>query len=71
MSVTTYEGLVENGLVRLPDGAHIPDNTKVYVVVPSGEESLRTRIASPRLKNPEQANDFTKLVEEVPEDAGL
>jgi len=36
MKTTTYEAVVENGQVRLPEDACIPENTKVYVVVPSG-----------------------------------
>ena len=34
MKTTTYEGTVENGQVKLPDTVHLPDHTKVFVVVP-------------------------------------
>ena len=34
MKTTTYEGTVENGQVKLPDTVHLPDHTKVLVVVP-------------------------------------
>ena len=37
MKGATYEGIVENGNVRLPDGIHLPEMTKVYVVVPDVE----------------------------------
>jgi len=64
MKITTYEGIIENGHVRLPDDACIPDNTTVYVIVPSGEFARRVRLASPRLARPEQAAAFTKEVQE-------
>jgi len=34
MTITTYEGVVEKGKIRLKTGVRLPDNTKVYVVVP-------------------------------------
>jgi hypothetical protein len=34
MKTTTYEGIVENGKIKLPDAVHLPDHTKVFVVVP-------------------------------------
>lgn len=37
MSVTTYQGVVENGQVRLAGGVCLPENTKVYVIVPDVE----------------------------------
>jgi hypothetical protein len=37
MSVTTYQGTVENGRVRLAEGVRLPENTRVYVVVPDAE----------------------------------
>ncbi len=33
----TYEGTVENGQVKLPETVHLPDHTKVFVVVPETE----------------------------------
>ena len=71
MKVTTYEAIVENGRIRLPDDAHIPDHTRVYVVVPSAEESERVRLASPRLVHRDQAAEFAKQVEPEPEDANV
>jgi len=63
MKVMTYEGVVENGRVRLPAGVSLPENAKVYVVVPdAGTESAVAYIASPRLANPERAGDFIKEV---------
>jgi antitoxin component of MazEF toxin-antitoxin module len=34
MSVTTYQGTVENGQVRLAGNVRLPEDAKVYVVVP-------------------------------------
>lgn len=38
MSVTTFQGTVENGQVRLPAHVHLPEKAKVYVVVPDLEQ---------------------------------
>jgi hypothetical protein len=74
MKVVTYEGVVENGQVRLPAGATLPEKAKVYVVVPEVPELGVQRvvnIASPRLVHPEEAPDFVKEVFEERSDAGL
>ena len=71
MKTTTYEAVVENGQVHLPEDAYIPENTKVYVVVPSGEITTSVRLASPRLAHREQAAAFAKEVEEEPEDGRI
>jgi hypothetical protein len=39
MSVTTYQGTVENGQVRLAGNVRLPENAKVYVIVPDVESS--------------------------------
>ncbi len=39
MSVTTYQGTVENGLVRLAGNVRLPENAKVYVIVPDVESN--------------------------------
>ncbi len=71
MNVVTYEGVVENGQVRLPAEAKLPENAKVYVVFPGLANQGVVRIFSPRLLHPEQAADFVKEV--IPENtnAGL
>lgn len=43
MSVTTFQGTVENGQVRLPANVSLPEKTKVYVVVPDLEENTSGR----------------------------
>ena len=36
MSVFTIEGIVNHGQIKLNGDVRLPDNTKVYVVVPDG-----------------------------------
>jgi hypothetical protein len=64
MKVTTYEGVVENGQIRLPVSVRLPDKAKVYVVVPEAEAQPSAYVSSPRLVHPEQITDFTKEVAE-------
>jgi len=74
MAVMTYEGVVQDGRVRLPAGVELPEKARVYVVVPECivvELPRTARIASPRLANPKQAADFVKEVVEEHTDAGL
>ena len=71
MKLATYEGVVENGRVRLPAGVLLPEKAKVYVVVPEVGTEPVAHIASPRLVHPEQAKDFVKEVFPEGTDAGL
>ena len=73
MGVTTIEGIVENGQIRLPAAVHLPERTKVYVIIPDVEVQVQgiTYIGSPRLVHPEQAADFAKEVLEEPSDGDL
>jgi hypothetical protein len=71
MGVTTFEGIVENGQIRLPAAVRLPERTKVYVVIPDVEVQVIAYIGSPRLVHPEQATDFQKEVFEEPSDADL
>ena len=71
MPVSTFEGIVENGHIRLRDNVTLPDNTRVYVVIPAFEPTFQARIYSPRLAHPEQAVDFAKQIVEVSNDAQL
>lgn len=74
MKVVTYEGVVENGRVQLPQGVSLPEKAKVYVVVP-GDAEIETkreaRIYSPRLANPADAVHFKMDVREEGSNAGL
>ena len=38
MSVVTYEGIVENGQIRLTTEARLPEHAKAYVIVPDATE---------------------------------
>jgi len=75
MNIVAYEGVVENGQVRLPADAKLPENAKVYVVVPEVVIEVETppvaHIPSPRLVHPEQAVDFIKEVIPESSDAGV
>ena len=71
MGVTTIEGVVENGQIRLPASVRLPERTKVYVIIPDVEVQAVAYIGSPRLVHPEQAADFAKEVLEEPSDGDL
>jgi len=66
--LATYEGVVENGHVTLPPDVHIPNETRVYVLVPDVDTQRTLQILSPRLVDPSQAKDFVKeVIEETPD----
>jgi hypothetical protein len=60
MSAVTFEGVVEQGQIKLDSDVRLPDGTRVYIVVPGIEieEDKRVFLHSPRLAHPEQAVDF-------------
>lgn len=60
MSVTTFEGIVEDGRIHLKDDVQLPGQTKVYVVVPDVQVM---RILTPRLAHPEEIKKFQMEVE--------
>ena len=68
MSITTYEGVVKKGKIRLRDGIELPENAKVYVIVANIDVKLDdkkpVRVMSPRLKNRKQAARFKLTVTE-------
>lgn len=65
MSVLALEGLVEGGRIRLLDGQVLPDNTRVYVVVP-GSAAPAPHLRSPRLADASQASQLTMRVTDAP-----
>jgi hypothetical protein len=71
MKVATYEGIVEDGSVRLPDDVSLPEKTKVYIVVPTVEAQPVAHLRSPRLARSDQIADFRKEVIKDLEDAGV
>ena len=65
MQVTAFEGIVENGQIRLKTNIRLPEKTKVYIVIPDFDTRKIVRVFSPRLVHPEQVADFKKeMVEE-------
>ena len=43
MPITTYQGTVENGRVRIAGDVRLPENARVYVVVPDVESDAGGR----------------------------
>ena len=64
MSITTYEGVVEKGKIRLKSDVKLPENVRVYVIVPEvqTQEKKTARINTPRLTHRNQARDFKMKV---------
>jgi len=46
MKGVTYEGTVENGRIKLPETVHLPEHTKVLVVVPDTRQTERFTIVT-------------------------
>ncbi|MEW6083540.1 MAG: hypothetical protein AB1607_02995 [Chloroflexota bacterium] len=64
MALTTYEGVVEKGKIRLKTGVRLPENAKVYVIVPEAQSTKKksVRVPTPRLVHRKQASDFKMKV---------
>jgi hypothetical protein len=71
MSVLTLEGIVEDGRIRLIENVRLPEDARVYVVVPELQVESRLQVLTPHLARPEQAGDFTLEVRAEAEDAGM
>jgi hypothetical protein len=71
MKDVTYECVVENGCVRLPTEAHIPEKSTVYLVVSHPDERRTIHIYSPRLSDPSKADFFKLVVTEEGTDAPI
>ena len=71
MQIQTYEGVVKNGRIQLKSNVRLPENVKVYVIIPEMEAKNVAYIYSPRLANPKQIADFKKEVIEEASDADL
>jgi len=61
-----YEGTVEKGQIRLKEGVQLPENAKVYVVVPDVEMEKKkvVQIPTPRLAHRGYASRFKMTVTE-------
>lgn len=66
MSVTTFEGVVKDGRVVIPDDFKLPESARVYVVVPDTDSPKR--IMSPRLVDPTQLSDLRREVFDIEDD---
>ena len=67
MQVRAFEGVIENGQIRLKTDVNLPERARVYVIIPDFETPKVVHVYSPRLVHPEQAVDFKKeIVEELP-----
>jgi hypothetical protein len=71
MSVTAFEGIVENGQIRLAAEICLPEKTKVFVIIPNGAVPPPAFMASPRLAHPKEAIALKKEVIEEPPNAGV
>jgi hypothetical protein len=73
MAVATYEGVVEKGKIRLKEGVKLPENAKVYVIVPDLKQDKKkvVQILSPRLVRRHDASRFKMTVTEEKPNARL
>jgi len=67
MQVTTIEGIVRNGQIHLSEDVHLPESTKVYVLVPDIQRQT-ARIMSPRLVDKAKMKDFEREIIEIEDD---
>ena len=49
MTLTTYEGIVEKGKIRLKTDVNLPENAKVYVIVPDMPLARRWSLTPPSM----------------------
>ncbi len=71
MTVVAYEGIVKKGKIHLKPGVRLPEEAKVFVIIPDATEKITARLLTPHLKNPTQAVDFEMEVSEDRSDAQL
>lgn len=69
MGITTYEGVVENGQIRLKSDVPLPESARVFIVIPDFEVREHVYVHSPRLARAEQAREFEMEVTLEAEDA--
>jgi len=62
MSVTTFEAIIENGQVRLPEEVVLPERQIVFVVVPGTAEPTTRNFPSLQVTNPVDAKQFEMTV---------
>ncbi|MFQ5629016.1 MAG: hypothetical protein ACE5I1_09670 [bacterium] len=64
MNLLAYEGIIENGQIRLKSKVRLPNKAKVYIILPDYHSEKGSRVFSPRLANPAQLPDFKMEVTE-------
>ena len=62
MPVTTFEGVIENGRVRLPAGVVLSEQQTVFVVVPDTIHPTTHKLPGVRLADPDDAAKFEMKV---------
>ena len=58
MGIFTFEGIVQQGQIKLKDNVRLPENARVFVVVPDVQAESVAHIFTPRLARREDAADF-------------
>jgi antitoxin component of MazEF toxin-antitoxin module len=53
MGVETYQGIIENGQIKLTVSVKLPENKKVYVIIPDEEEKPKFNLAKMAAEMPE------------------
>jgi hypothetical protein len=71
MSIITLEGVVDHGQIRLKTNVHLPENTKVFVIVPDYQAPEYAHVYSPHLAHSGEVADFKMEVSEEALDAEL
>ncbi len=71
MGIMAFEGIVDQGRIRLMSAIRLPEKTKVYVIVPEIHVERIARVFSPRLAHLEQAEDFRMEIVAETSDAGI
>ena len=71
MKITTTEPVVENGHLDASQAAPVPEAPEIHIVLPPLDPTRTYHFGSPRLKNPEDAALFVKVVIQEKPDADL
>jgi hypothetical protein len=66
MGITTIQGVIENGQIKLNEPINFTEKKIVYVIIPDFDGKTVKQVLSPRLADGKQAKDFIKKVEEIP-----
>lgn len=67
----TYQGTVVRGEIRLDGNVELPENVRVFVVVPEASDTSSARIRTPRLAHPEQVREFQMEVHDEVRDVDV